>query len=76
MISVERFEERTVASGIGVPEHPVVVVWFRWRCTCGDSGGRASHRDLAAGQGSTHELRRQCNVIGQLALIPVGAFQQ
>jgi hypothetical protein len=69
---VERWEERTVASGIGVPEHTVVVVWFRYRCPgCGDVGLRCSHRVLAEGQGARHEARNQCTVVGQLALFNV-----
>lgn len=76
MIEVERWEESVVASGIGVPQYVAVVVWFRWRCSCGDEGLRVSRPELAEGQGAVHDARNQCSVVGQLALFDLGPDQQ
>lgn len=65
----------TVASGIGVPEHAVVLTFYRWWCSACRllaPAVRASHADLALRQGDHHLAAEQCHVVGQLELFAAG----
>jgi len=61
----------TVASGIGIPEHEIVLTWYRWWCSvCQVSAenARASHAGGALEQAEWHLETVQCHFVGQLAL--------
>lgn len=64
-------EHKTVASGIGVPEYVVVLVWYRWWCSaCRLSApSYCSHASGALDQARWHLATVQCHVEGQLSLI-------
>lgn len=68
-------QRTTVASGLGVPEHTVVLTFYRWWCSMCRllaPGVQFSHAELALRQGDHHAAAEQCHVVGQLALFAAG----
>lgn len=65
-------EQVTVpASSAGIPEHQVVLTYFRWWCSACRTGSLAnkwSHADLTLRMADLHAKREQCHAEGQLAL--------
>ncbi|HEX5772443.1 MAG TPA: hypothetical protein VFY11_15890 [Nocardioidaceae bacterium] len=71
MILAVPCQTSTVAAGIGVPEHPIVITMWRWwcsQCRLAQPSGASSHAAGALARGDWHAAAEQCHTVGQLAL--------